>query len=169
MNSFTRKRAFLECQTTGGERTGTPYFTTCAEKKSQRSSEVETYPFSLWSHRAHWKGLASFCDSSGHASCKRNTGMRGTVQGRFTIHTLPFQVHDLLYITGTGIVSITMQIKHIDEKGVLFSKRVSFVVTKILTPCAWTLSRCIEECKKKKLWYYPDIHSSNNQSITKGS
>lgn len=40
-------------------------------------SEVETYPSSLWSHREHWRGLASFCDSSGHASCKREEGIRG--------------------------------------------------------------------------------------------
>lgn len=28
-----------------------------------------SYLFSLWSRRAHWRGLASFCDSWAHVSC----------------------------------------------------------------------------------------------------
>lgn len=44
--------------------------------KIQRTSEVETHLSSLWSRRERWRGLASFCDSSGHASCKRGEGIR---------------------------------------------------------------------------------------------
>lgn len=48
----------------------------CRLENTKRTSEVETHPSSLWSHRERWRGLASFCDSSGHASCKREEGIR---------------------------------------------------------------------------------------------
>lgn len=65
----------------------------CRLENTKRTSEVETHPSSLWSHRERWRGLASFCDSSGHASCKREEGIReGERARRITINRPPSQV-----------------------------------------------------------------------------
>lgn len=128
----------------GNLRKSAPYFSTmliCAEWRTQWRSEVETYPSSLWSHREHWRGLASFCDSSGHASYKREEGIRGGESEE-----------DYNKQTSISRHSMSSSIKQVKELYVLrkehFMNVVQFSRTESCCLKAFSVAKCLCQCKK---------------------
>lgn len=104
-------------------------------------SEVETYPSSLWSHREHWRGLASFCDSSGHASCKREEGIRGGESEE-----------DYNKQTSISSHSMSSSIKQVEELYVLwiehFKNAMQLSGTESYCLKVFSVAKCICRCKK---------------------
>lgn len=135
MNSSTRNKSFWECQNMKREKKHIISQT----ERTQRCSEVETYPFSLWSHRARWIGLASFCDSLGHASCKRKTGIRGNVQQG--LQWIVFHLKSMTSTTWQAQVLYVLQCIWNIKKEALNRKTVgsfkNYFKKRIKTPCTW--------------------------------
>lgn len=122
-------------------------------ENTKGTSEVETHPSFLWSHRERWRGLASFCDSSGHASCKRKAGIREgeseedydkqtSISSHFTPHPPP-------HITGSGTVCIMhtafRECSATQQNRAMLLKGIS--KSPILRLCNYTSDASIWTCK----------------------